>query len=232
MSAIVLSALELRSTVNNNGKSDALSETSIEIENINEKCAQIGGEKIEEINENKNNLNCALHRERSPINSIGSNNISIITLDENEENSSVIDSDTDDEEVINNIDSQYKSPNENVLVNKHIDAPNLNQSSILCSNNDAKPNIGSIAVQNSSDITFGNKTFYHGPVTINHFVYDKNKWTDTKTQENDNLGYVHSTTDSNLDRNEKGNSPYLVSFMHAFNASVHYVFMQDKVHYV
>lgn len=38
------------------------------------------------------------------------------------------------------------------------------------------PRIESIAIQNSSDIQFGNKTFYNGPVTIKQFLLDdKNK---------------------------------------------------------
>lgn len=229
MSAVVLSAAELCS-VNNNSKSHTVSETSIEIENFNEKNAKISSKQVEEINDDKNNLNVASNRQRSSTNSVDSNNVSIVTLDENEENSSVIDSDTDDDEVINNIDSEYKSPYGNV-VSKAVNSSNLSQSSILCSNNDSKPNIGSIAVQNSSDITFGNKTFYQGPVTI---IYkslgdDKNKWKETQKSEHDNLGYVHSTTDSNLDRKEKGNSPAIMPFMHAFNI---FLLAEDKVSWV
>lgn len=226
MSAIVLSALELSSSVSNNGKGDAISEN--EIEQLNRKNIEINTEQISESINEKNDLNCATNRQRSPTNSIVSHNISIVTLDENEENSSVVDSDSDDDdEVINNIDSEYKSPSGIVLVSKNIDPGNLSQSSILCANNDTKPNIGSIAVQNSSDVTFGNKTFYQGPVTINHFVYDKNKWKETEKNENDNLGYEHSTTDSNLDGKEKGNSPNSTLLMHAITASVHSVFIVE-----
>lgn len=39
-----------------------------------------------------------------------------------------------------------------------------------------KTNIGSIAVKDSSDITFGNKTFYQGPVTIKQFMLTNNTW--------------------------------------------------------
>lgn len=125
------------------------------------------------IEEDENNLNS--NRQRSPTtNSIDSNNISIVTLDENED-SSTIDSDSDAEEIVNRCDNHYTTSSGIVLATKNLDPPNLFQSSVL-SANDAKPNIGSIAVQNSSDITFGNKTFYQGPVTIKQIVrHDKNK---------------------------------------------------------
>lgn len=35
------------------------------------------------------------------------------------------------------------------------------------------PKIGRVSVQNASDITFGNKTFYQGPVTIKQIVMNK-----------------------------------------------------------
>lgn len=40
------------------------------------------------------------------------------------------------------------------------------------------PRIDSIAIQNSSDIQFGNKTFYNGPVVIKQFMLDdrNKKW--------------------------------------------------------
>ncbi|CAO1316068.1 unnamed protein product [Diamesa tonsa] len=41
------------------------------------------------------------------------------------------------------------------------------------SNNTDQPRIGTVAVQNSTDITFGNKTFYQGPVTIKQFLLDE-----------------------------------------------------------
>ncbi|XP_055315740.1 peptidoglycan-recognition protein LC-like [Sitodiplosis mosellana] len=209
MSGIVLSAVELMSsTVSDfSDKVDGnivITETPIQIDDVS--CEDDDDNRnhttsIPTIFENQNNLDYSTtNRQRSPTtNSIGSNNISIVTLDENDNDSSVVDSDSDVDEVINcNNDNEYRSPNGIVLVNQNID----NQSSILCTNNDVKPNIGSIAVQNSSDITFGNKTFYQGPVTIKQFVYDKNKWKEAEQSENDNLGYVNSSTD-NLSRKEK-----------------------------
>lgn len=205
MSGIVLSAKDLNSfnadeIVKYNEK--VIDEISIDIDD--QTCK----------NQNQNHISTENqsipNRQRSPTqNSIDSNNISIVTLDENEDDSSVIDSDSDAEEIPNCIDNQYKASSGIVLVNKNIEPPNLCQSSVLCANDD-KPNIGSIAVQNSSDITFGNKTFYQGPVTIKQFVYEKNKWTETESNEKDNLGFVNNNADNiniNLNRTEKGNSP-------------------------
>lgn len=203
MSGIVLSAKDLNSFhPNESVKYDEkpIDEISIDIDN------QTCKNQNHKSTENQNIPN----RQRSPTqNSIDSNNISIVTLDENEDDSSVIDSDSDAEEIANCTDDRYKSSSGIVLVNKNIEPPNLCQSSVLCANND-KPNIGSIAVQNSSDITFGNKTFYQGPVTIKQFVYEKNKWTETESNEKDNLGFVNNNADNiniNLNRTEKGNSP-------------------------
>ncbi|KAJ9597993.1 hypothetical protein L9F63_026904, partial [Diploptera punctata] len=36
---------------------------------------------------------------------------------------------------------------------------------------DLKPSFGSVVVNNSSDVHFGTKAFYNGPVTIKQFVY-------------------------------------------------------------
>jgi len=36
---------------------------------------------------------------------------------------------------------------------------------------ESRPNFGNIVVNSSSDVHFGNKTFYNGPVTIKQFVY-------------------------------------------------------------
>lgn len=90
------------------------------------------------------------------------------------DSSSDMDSDFDDiiqspSSYLNNVN--LSSGNGCVVVDKHLSTAMAPHSS-----NDIRPTIGSIAVQNSTDITFGNKTFYQGPVTIKQFVYDKNKW--------------------------------------------------------
>lgn len=237
MSGIILSAVELNSSVNcDNGKIDGhnISETSIECDdNPNElennenvirdsNATIVTTTAVEDIHltvdSAANNLDCSSKRQRSPTaNSIGSNNISIATLDDDE--SSVVDSDSDIEDVINSFDRNHRSTSGIVLVNKNVDPPNLCQSSILCANNDIKPNIGSIAVQNSSDITFGNKTFYQGPVTIKQFFTDKNKWKETDLPENDNLGYVNNSTDK-ISRMQNGkfniNSIFFLRYVFPF----------------
>lgn len=49
---------------------------------------------------------------------------------------------------------------------------------IVVNNADSASNGPRIAIQNSSDIQFGNKTFYNGPVVIKQFLLDdkQNKW--------------------------------------------------------
>lgn len=49
----------------------------------------------------------------------------------------------------------------------------------ICATNENLGNFGKIVVQNSSDVHFGNKTFYQGPVTIKQFLYN-NSISDTK----------------------------------------------------
>lgn len=48
----------------------------------------------------------------------------------------------------------------------------------------SETNIDTIAIQNSTDIQFGNKTFYNGPVFIKQFIKDENKrWISPKSIE-------------------------------------------------
>lgn len=44
-------------------------------------------------------------------------------------------------------------------------------------------NIGSVCVENSTNVTFGNKTYFNGPVIIKHFVIDGNSVENSNTQE-------------------------------------------------
>lgn len=139
----------------------------------------------------------------SPANSICSQNISIVTLDDNGDDSSIAnsdDSDLDDAEShmgypYGNGLAQNRDVNGIVLVNSHTSANGQNIMDTTAAAATAKPNIGSIAVQNSSDITFGNKTFYQGPVTIKQFLYENKKWRPTD-QENDNPNFDGSNGDS------------------------------------
>lgn len=155
-----------------------------------------------EMEENKKNELDSTSKEPSDdrkslsTNSLNSNNVSIVTLDENADDSSAIDSDEDCEDVFSPSKMRATASNGIVLVN---DGSNSNVPGVINSyEHDApKLNIGSIAVQNSSGITFGNKTFYQGPVTIKQFLYDNNKWTPTD-QGNDNPAFTGDGT-ANLD---------------------------------
>lgn len=210
MSGIILSAVDLNSSQKNekvNCDENNVDEISVDIEtdNIDHKNTKPRDNNISIENENIST------RHRSPTtNSDDSNNISIVTLDEYDDDSSVVDSDSDFEEIPNQKIDRITSPSGIVLVNKNIEPSNLCQSSVLCGNSDAKSHIGSIAVQNSSDITFGNKTFYQGPVTIKQFVYDKNKWKENETHAKDNLGFVNGSSE-NLDRKEKGMYRFVIN---------------------
>lgn len=210
MSGIILSVVDLNSSQKNekvNCDENNVDEIFVDIQtdNIDHKNTKQPANNISIENENSSS------RHRSPTtNSNDSNNISIVTLDENDDDSSVVDSDSDFEEIPNQKIDRITSPSGIVLVNKNIEPPNLCQSSVLCGNSDAKSHIGSIAVQNSSDITFGNKTFYQGPVTIKQFVYDKNKWKENETHAKDNLGFVNGSSE-NLDRKEKGMYRFVIN---------------------
>lgn len=110
--------------------------------------------------------------------------------------SSSIDSDSDCEESSKNkahIDIDFENTQnseEIIIVNERQMTENMEQNSSYI-----KSNIGTIAVQNSSDITFGNKTFYQGPVTIKQFLLDSN-WKDTDTGSY-NVAYTHSDMNIN-----------------------------------
>lgn len=149
------------------------------------------------------------HRTSTTESSASSNDKSITLGHHNNgyDDSSAFDSDSDADSDFDDIVPSTPSHSINLnqsssstimMMDKNLDSP-MSRSS---ANNDV-PNIGSIAVQNSSDITFGNKTFYQGPVTIKQFVYDKNKWKETElppsdaasATENDNLGFMNSSTD-------------------------------------
>lgn len=109
--------------------------------------------------------------------------------------------DNDDKSSVFDSDSNFDSDSESGDVIIHDDSC---QSNILQTNDVNKPNIGSIAIQNSSDITFGDKTFYNGAVTINQYFYEKNQSNENYPNGNDNLGNVNSSKDTaNCMRNGK-----------------------------
>lgn len=74
----------------------------------------------------------------------------------------------------------------------HLDSnePNLRPNFIENIEPSSNANIGSVCVENSTNVTFGNKTYFNGPVVIKHFVVDGNvvEGSDSKTLEGrDNL---------------------------------------------
>jgi hypothetical protein len=94
-----------------------------------------------------------------------------------------------------------KHQSSNALENKKSDS-NGNLVVVNHANSSANgPKIDSIAIQNSSDIQFGNKTFYNGPVTIKQFMLDdKNKKWISRNTENAQLenGVVNKAFDGKL----------------------------------
>lgn len=150
-------------------------------------------------------------RNSSPPISVRSNHISIRSLDDDDNlSSSVADSDSDLDDlpttdfIVQSIragsaaaegSSQYQQSKEaggNGIVVIKQSPTELVQTR----EKPVKPNIGSIAVQNSSDITFGDKTFYQGPVTIKQFLLENNQWRPRNTADgSDNPAYVSSSAD-------------------------------------
>lgn len=110
--------------------------------------------------------------------------------------SSVIDSDSEIEEVIN-VNSN-KQHSEITLTNETVDPTNFCQS-----NNEVRSNIGNIVIENSSDVTFGNKTFFHGPVTIKQFIYEEEKLKRKEREKNEIPKDLNNSND-NISKNREG----------------------------
>jgi hypothetical protein len=60
---------------------------------------------------------------------------------------------------------------------------------------ESRPSFGNIVVNSSSDVHFGNKTFYNGPVTIKQFVY---------TTKNGSVDVHHSESDDTIGDSKVG----------------------------
>lgn len=162
-----------------------------------------------EVEENtKNDLKSSpsIARKKSLTNSWDSNNITIETLDENGDESSAIVSDSDCEDVLSPHEMQASGTNGIVMVNGNSTEPSV----IHSHEQDAsKLNIGSIAVQNSRDVTIGNKTYILGPMNVTQFIHDNNEWKATE-QGNDNPAFVNVNTSGlyrQRNNNEMGNVP-------------------------
>ena len=67
------------------------------------------------------------------------------------------------------------------------DAASANNVIALAAKNssESRPSFGNIVVNSSSDVHFGNKTFYNGPVTIKQFVYTREGGVDGQRNEAD-----------------------------------------------
>nr|XP_019562443.2 peptidoglycan-recognition protein LC-like isoform X4 [Aedes albopictus] len=105
-----------------------------------------------------------------------SHNISISSINEDDNNDSsafeTSDSECDDEQIKKAIERIPNSlqPGSQLVQNGMLVIKDDNNSSPVSARG---PNIGSIAVQNSSDITFGNKTYIKGQVVIKNIYHDK-----------------------------------------------------------
>ncbi|XP_062543621.1 peptidoglycan-recognition protein LE-like isoform X4 [Armigeres subalbatus] len=105
-----------------------------------------------------------------------SHNISISSITEDENNDSsafeTSDSECDDEQIKKAIERIPNSlqPGSQLVQNGMLVVKEDNSNSPETTRG---PNIGSIAVQNSSDITFGNKTYIKGQVVIKNIYHDK-----------------------------------------------------------
>lgn len=189
MSCKVLNNVETNSTIGDNQNSD--------VNTINEDNINVHGENNSEksIEENETNATNQFP-ETCPDESVTSdsiNNISIETLDDDNEDSSVVDSDSDCENHIqSNNSNEFRTSSGIVLVNKSAEKSNSHSSS------DSKPNFGSIAIQNSQDITFGDKTYNQG--TVNYYINSQSEWkkvdpnhTQHNTQHNSDGNIANST---------------------------------------
>lgn len=129
-----------------------------------------------------------------------SNNVTIESLSDGD--SSVVDSDSDIDEIPKTASDFFRNTSVCVTSGSHDQSQGvivINETISSDKNDVVKhPQIGSIAVQNSSDITFGNKTFYQGPVTIKQFLLEKNQWRPTESGV-ENRGFETSTADASAD---------------------------------
>lgn len=150
-------------------------------------------------------------RSCSPPTSVRSNHISIRSLDDDDSVSSSIadsDSDLDDIPTADYIVQSIRAASATADNNRYQPGSSLTPAQgvvvikqsptelVQTRENPVKPNIASIAVQNSSDITFGDKTFYQGPVTIKQFLLENNQWRQRDTVDGtDNPAFVSGNGD-------------------------------------
>lgn len=120
--------------------------------------------------------------------SSSSQNISISSINENDNNDSsafeTSDSECDDEQIKKAIERIPESlqPGGQLVQSGMLSVKNDNGSPSA----NRGPNIGSIAVQNSSDITFGNKTYIKGQVVIKNIYHDRQEGVVNQGYQRDN----------------------------------------------
>lgn len=157
----------------------------------------------------------------SPVNSVRSNQMSIVSLnDDDVDSSSIADSDSDADHVpsrsefmagaLANQKSRMEANglvrSDNVTTGNGIIVINNAGDGLLSASASSRPHIGSIALQNSTDITFGDKKYFQAPVTIKKYYLDKEQWVQRDTVDGstsaastsagtDNLAFVRSNGD-------------------------------------
>lgn len=132
-----------------------------------------------------------------------SNNISIVSIqDDDDDSSSTTVSDSENESDNNETSTPDFKYAVEAVKNTALNASTIPQNGTVIltqalAEPASPPKIGNIAVQNSSDITFGNKTFYQGPVTIKQFLLNgDNRWVERS----------NSTSDSNQENGHENPS--------------------------
>lgn len=154
------------------------------------------------------------------------NHISIVSLDDDDDDdddgncsSSIADSDSDLDNVSVNLSTLMangmlhappmaadgKRNNGIIVINNGLptDIIKAEASGSTVAAGSSRPHIGSIALQNSTDITFGDKTFYQGPVTVKQFFLEKDQWrrqeSNTTTAGSSHRGTVPTTARAGAD---------------------------------
>lgn len=179
----------------NKEKSSSISSTDsgIAIETMQNKCEELENKIFEKL-------------KKSPALSIRSTVISINSIE-----SSVLDSDSDEENVDGLIvkklgETPPEHPHTSILksvatpgvVLSQIVENGLPSGGIIAQNTTHRAQIGSVVVDRSNEVTFGDKNYFQGPVTIKQFVVDSSlKINNGEKGGTDNLGYdadgVHSS---------------------------------------
>lgn len=96
-------------------------------------------------------------------------NVHIRDVDDSTSNTTV-ESDAEDDIECNVAKNQCHY---NLNVSQMINANDLHLPTLPVPDKTSIPHISSVAVQNSNDITFGNKMLYNGPITVNQYGVER-----------------------------------------------------------